>query len=172
VRRVILAIVFIIIGSCVLLFFKYFYLRGLSEPSTTIEQAVAEAQENAPVRMTFGQLRQWIYRYPDKRNPPPEKLNLVKDKKIVIEGYQFVTNSATVVSSFALSQFCYGCCFRGEPALNEFIEVSLPAGMKPIPYAPAKPIRVMGRLEWGEKVEGGYTTSIYRLVAEDISLKS
>jgi len=172
VRRVILGIVFIIIGSCVLVFFKYFYLRGLDEPSTTIEQAVAEAKENDPVRMTFGQLKQWSYRFPDKRTPPPEKLNLVKDKKIVIEGYQFVTNSASVVSSFALSQFCYGCCFRGEPALNEFIEVTLPAGMQPIRYAPAKPIRVTGKLEWGEKVEGGYTTSIYRMVVEDIGGKS
>lgn len=167
-RKVILAIVFIIIGTIV--YFAFFRLASLSEPNITLDEAIANAQEKGgPVRLTFAQCRQWDYRFPDRRVDPPEKLQKIRDREIAVRGFMFVTNVTRRIRKFSICQFCYGCCFRGEPAINEFIEAVIPPELDAIPYKPATAIWLKGKLEWGEKVEGDFATSIYRMVVSDVN---
>ena len=164
-----MGIVFAVIGTVV--YYSFFRLRSLSEPDSTLEESVAAAESSGEaIRLTFAQLRQWRYSYPEKRPPAPEKFDLIKDKEIMIRGYMFVTNNAGRVDKFQFSQFCYGCCFRGAPAINEFVEITVPPEQGGVQYNPAEALWINGTLEWGEKLEGGFATSIYRIKADYIGL--
>jgi len=154
----------------VIVYYAFFSLKSLDEPNISLDEAIANAKaKGGPIRLTFAECRQWDYQFPDRRNEPPQKFEKIRDKEIAVRGYMFVPNATQRLTKFSICQFCYGCCFRGEPAINDFIDVKMAPGVEPIPYRPATAVWLKGKLEWGEKIEGDFATSIYRMTVTEVN---
>jgi hypothetical protein len=110
-------------------------------------------------RVSWNQLGGFTYR--EGEALPAEVLALA-GREVGIFGFMMTLGDAERSQRFVLVESLWGCCFGSVPDLNQTILVRVAEGTT-AEYS-AAPLLVTGRLEVGEEREGGYVTSVYRLV--------
>jgi len=99
----------------------------------------------------------------------PERIRDLDGASVALRGYVIPTHvERGQIRSFVLAaKNQVGCCFGDGLAMNQWVEVEVPADQefRSEPFALAT---VLGRLEVGEEIEHGYVLSLYRLAAQKI----
>lgn len=99
----------------------------------------------------------------------PPDVKALNGKKVTVEGWMvpMQVDDDGGVQSFVLVKTQPECCFGDTQAMNEWIDVTMPAGRK-AEFNVDRPITVSGNLEVGEKMEDGFVLSIYRMTADRV----
>jgi hypothetical protein len=105
-----------------------------------------------------------------KKNQIPADVIALNGSKAVVEGWMvpMQVDDNGGVKSFVLVKTQPQCCFGDTQKMNEWIDVSMPAGQT-AEFNVDRPVKVHGQLEVGEKVEDGFVLSIYRMKADKVS---
>lgn len=115
-------------------------------------------------RVTWNQLGGFSYR---EGAPLPEELRALGGRKVGIPGFMLTLGDPEAVREFILLESLWGCCFGSVPELNQTIVVRMKAGQS-AEYT-ATPLLVTGVLEVGEEHQGGFVTSVYRLIEASVA---
>ena len=116
------------------------------------------------------------FEYPDlveldaEEAPPelPSDISELDGELIAIEGFMNpLAFDREGVSQFALVNDPLNCCFGATPAMNHWIDVTLPEGERTAFYS-LGPVAVYGRLEVGESFEDGFVISLFRMRADHV----
>ena len=116
------------------------------------------------------------FEYPDlveldaEEAPPelPSDISELDGELIAIEGFMNpLAFDREGVSQFALVNDPLNCCFGATPAMNHWIDVTLPEGERTAFYS-LDPVAVYGRLEVGESFEDGFVISLFRMRADHV----
>ena len=110
-------------------------------------------------RVTWNQLGGFPY---VQGGPLPPEVTALAGKPTAIFGFMLTLGDSEQLREFVLVESLWGCCFGAVPDVNQTILVRLAPGTA-AEYS-ATPQLVTGRLEVGEEREGGFVTSLYRLV--------
>ena len=94
--------------------------------------------------------------------PLPPEVQALGGRDVAIFGFMLTLGDAERSREFVLVESLWGCCFGSVPDVNQTILVRTAEGAS-TDYS-AAPLLVTGRLEVGEAREGGYVTSVYRIV--------
>jgi hypothetical protein len=113
------------------------------------------------------ELRPGAEPYSDQRFP--DTVRALQGRVFRLRGFPLAAAmDGDQVQTFLLSRFPPGCCFGSVPVMDEWVEVSAPAGVTSLD--PELRVEVQGVLEMGEIIgPAGFATSLYRMQA--ISLK-
>jgi hypothetical protein len=120
---------------------------------------IAEALPAGVERVTWNQLGGFPYR--EGGTLPPEVLSL-QGHPVGIFGFMLTLGDSEAMREFVLVESLWGCCFGAIPDVNQTIIVRLAPDAN-VDYS-AAPLLVTGRLEVGEERQGGFVTSLYRIV--------
>jgi hypothetical protein len=115
-------------------------------------------------RVTWNQLGGFAYR---EGEPLPEQLRALGGRKVGIPGFMLTLGDPEAVREFILVESLWGCCFGSVPELNQTIVVRMKADQS-ADYT-ATPLLVTGVLEVGEERQGGFVTSVYRLIDASVT---
>jgi hypothetical protein len=98
---------------------------------------------------------------------PPALLKL-GGKKISVTGYFMPIETSFVgATTFALMPSDLSCCFAELTTMNEWIYVALKPDQV-VYFASGDPVYVSGTFEIGEKMDGNYVESLYRMTADSV----
>jgi hypothetical protein len=128
---------------------------GASAGADGISAALPAGHE----RITWNQLGSFPY---SEGSPLPAEVTALGGHAVGIFGFMLTLNSSEHVSEFVLVESLWGCCFGTVPEVNQTIIVRVDPTTN-AQYS-AAPLLVTGRLEVGEEREGGFVTSVYRIV--------
>lgn len=105
-----------------------------------------------------------------KKNQIPADVLALNGSKATVEGWMvpMQVDDNGGVKSFVLVKTQPQCCFGDTQKMNEWIDVSMPAGQT-AEFNVDRPVKVYGQLEVGEKIEDGFVLSIYRMKADKVS---
>lgn len=105
-----------------------------------------------------------------KKNQIPAEVMALTGSKAMVEGWMvpMQVDDNGGVKSFVLVKTQPQCCFGDTQKMNEWIDVTMPAG-KTADFNVDRPVKAYGTLEVGEKIEDGFVLSIYRMKAEKVS---
>jgi hypothetical protein len=105
-----------------------------------------------------------------KKNQIPADVMALNGSKAAVEGWMvpMQVDDNGGVKSFVLVKTQPQCCFGDTQKMNEWIDVSMPAGQT-AEFNVDRPVKVYGKLEVGEKTEDGFVLSVYRMQAEKVS---
>lgn len=115
-------------------------------------------------RVTWDQLGGFSYR---DGEPLPAELRALDGRKVGIPGFMLTLGDAEALHEFVLVESLWGCCFGSVPELNQTIIVRMSPGQR-AEYA-ATPLLVTGVLEVGEERQGGFVTSVYRVIDANVT---
>jgi hypothetical protein len=115
-------------------------------------------------RVTWNQLGGFAYR---EGEPLPNELRALGGHQVGIPGFMLTLGDPEAVREFILVESLWGCCFGSVPELNQTIVVRMRADQS-AEYT-ATPLLVTGVLEVGEEREGGFVTSVYRLIDASVA---
>jgi hypothetical protein len=120
---------------------------------------INEPLPSGHARITWNQLGGFPYQ--EGAELPPE-VQALGGQNVGIVGFMLTLGDTDQLSEFVLVESLWGCCFGSVPDVNQTILVRL----RPETNAEysAAPQLVSGRLEAGEEREGGFVTSVYRVV--------
>lgn len=125
--------------------------------------------------VSFEQLGSFEYEFPPigdgkpHKEQIPESIRGLAGRKIVIQGFMVpVKTEGEEVTEFLLIRYQFGCCYGVVPKMNEWIHVHM-APEHRAKFVIHIPVLVSGTFEVGEKIEDGIVTSIYRMVATEVS---
>ena len=139
-------------------------------PANDATPSSPDASANArlsPARASFDLLGGW--KYIEGKTPIPEKIRKLDGQWVEVSGFMWSNNQIDNLTRFVLVQSLWGCCFGQTPDMNHFMDVTLEPG-KMASFYP-DPVRVIGRLSVGEKIEGGRCVSIYRMDAITVTVR-
>ena len=120
---------------------------------------IAEALPAGVERVTWNQLGGFPWR--EGGALPPEVLAL-QGHSVGIFGFMLTLGDSEGMREFVLVESLWGCCFGAVPDVNQTIIVRLAPDAN-VDYS-AAPLLVTGRLEVGEERQGGFVSSLYRIV--------
>jgi len=133
---------------------------GASPGADGISAAVPAGHE----RISWNLLGGFTYR---EGEPLPPEVTALAGRQVAIFGFMLTLGDSERPREFVLVESLWGCCFGSVPDINQTILVRVaPEGVAE--YS-AAPLLVTGQLEVGEQREGGYVTSLYRLVNSKLS---
>jgi uncharacterized protein DUF3299 len=115
-------------------------------------------------RITWNQLGSFPY---NEGGALPAEVMALDGHAVGIFGFMLTLNSSEHLSEFVLVESLWGCCFGTVPEVNQTIIVRVDP--KTTAQYSAAPLLVTGRLEVGEEREGGFVTSVYRIVDAHVS---
>jgi len=92
----------------------------------------------------------------------PADIRALDGRQVGVPGFILTMGDTENIREFILLESLWGCCFGAVPDVNQTILVRLGSG-GPIDYT-AAPVLVTGKLEVGEERQGGFVTSLYRVV--------
>ena len=130
--------------------------------------------------VTFDTLAGFFYLAPDadglpseasagRKNQIPAPIRAFNGKKIAVQGFMMPLKvEKGGCKAFLLVRDQGICCFRRTPRMNEWISVSM-KGEQTARLITDQPITIFGTLSVGELIENGTVTSVYRLVADELS---
>lgn len=110
-------------------------------------------------RVTWNQLGGFSY---SEGEPLPQELRALDGRKVGIPGFMLTLGDPEALQEFVLVESLWGCCFGSVPELNQTILVRMRAGQR-AEYR-ATPLLVTGVLQVGEERQGGFVTSVYRVI--------
>jgi hypothetical protein len=115
-------------------------------------------------RITWNQLGSFPY---SEGAALPAEVSALNGHAVGIFGFMLTLNSSEHLSEFVLVESLWGCCFGTVPEVNQTIIVRVDP--RTTAQYSAAPLLVTGRLEVGEEREGGFVTSVYRIVDAQVS---
>jgi hypothetical protein len=133
---------------------------GASPGADGISAAMPPGHE----RVSWNRLGGFTYR---EGEPLPGEVLAWAGREVGIFGFMMTLGDAERSPQFVLVESLWGCCFGSVPELNQTILVRVADGAA-AEYS-AAPLLVTGRLEVGEEREGGFVTSVYRIVDAKVS---
>ena len=152
-------------------------------PDLATESETAVVLEGGYLPDEIEEQYEWIefgfltsFEYPDlveldaEEAPPelPSDISELDGELIAIEGFMNpLAFDREGVSQFALVNDPLNCCFGATPAMNHWIDVTLPEGERTAFYS-LDPVAVYGRLEVGESFEDGFVISLFRMRADHV----
>ena len=143
-------------------------VRPIPANGVTVSSPDASANTQlSPVRASFDQLGGW--KHVEGKTPIPEKVKKLDGQWVEVSGFMWSNNQIDNLTRFVLVQSLWGCCFGQTPDMNHFVDVTLESG-KMASFYP-DPVRVIGRLSVGEKIEDGHCVSIYRMEARTVVVR-
>lgn len=113
--------------------------------------------------------------HPKRKAPPkpvkiPESVACLNGQSVQLAGYMIpVDVDGHKVLAFVLVKDQQACCYGRSPAMNEFVFVRLHKGMD-LDLQMDVPIQVTGNFEVGEDIQEGAVISLYRMVADSVSV--
>lgn len=110
-------------------------------------------------RVTWNQLGGFPY---EEGAELPQEVQAIAGRDVGIVGFMLTLGDGEQLSELVLVESLWGCCFGNVPEVNQTILVRLRPGTS-AEYS-AAPQLVTGRLEAGEERQGGFVTSVYRIV--------
>jgi hypothetical protein len=110
-------------------------------------------------RVSWNRLGAFTYR---EGEPLPAEVLALAGREVGVFGFMMTLGDAERSRQFVLVESLWGCCFGSVPELNQTILVRIAEGAS-AEYS-AAPLLVTGRFEVGEEREGGYVSSLYRIV--------
>lgn len=134
---------------------------GLPAGTVLIRPSPAAEAQPPAARTSFDLLGGW--KYVEGKTPIPKNIAQLDGQWIEISGFMWSNNQIDDLTRFVLVQSLWSCCFGQTPDMNHFIDVTIEPGKRAVFYP--DPVRVIGRLSVGEKIEGGRCVSIYRMEA-------
>jgi hypothetical protein len=120
---------------------------------------ISEPLPPGHTRVTWNQLGGFVYQ---EGAELPREVQVLNGQNVAIFGFMLTLGSSEQQTEFVLVESLWGCCFGSVPDVNQTIVVRLRPGTG-AEYS-AAPLLVSGRLEAGEEREGGFVTSVYRIV--------
>jgi hypothetical protein len=120
---------------------------------------INEPLPSGHARVTWNQLGGFPYE--EGAELPPE-VRALGGRDVGIVGFMLTLGDTEQLSELVLVESLWGCCFGSVPEVNQTILVRLLPGTN-AEYS-AAPQLVSGRLEAGEERQGGFVTSVYRIV--------
>jgi len=120
---------------------------------------IAEALPAGVERVTWNQLGGFPWR---EGAPLPPEVLAREAHSVGIFGFMLTLGDSEAMREFVLVESLWGCCFGAVPDVNQTIIVRLAPDAN-VDYS-AAPLLVTGRLEVGEERQGGFVTSLYRIV--------
>jgi hypothetical protein len=121
--------------------------------------AISEPLPAGHARVTWNQLGGFAYQ---EGAELPQEVQALGGRNVAIVGFMLTLGSSEQLTEFVLVESLWGCCFGSVPDVHQTIVVRLRPGSN-ADYS-AAPLLVSGRLEAGEEREGGFVTSVYRIV--------
>jgi hypothetical protein len=107
------------------------------------------------------------FEYVEGGEVPPD-LKALDRTKVGLPGFMLTLGDTQNIREFVLVESLWGCCFGTVPAVNQTLLVRL-APIGAVEYT-AAPIVVTGVMEVGEERQGGFVTSLYRIVDAKVRL--
>jgi hypothetical protein len=96
-------------------------------------------------------------------HPVPEKIRALSGKRIAVDGYMMpLVGESGGAKKFLLLKSQTGCCYGGTPKLNEWIEVTMDAGVV-AKYEHFALVTVWGVLEVNPESREGMATGLYKM---------
>jgi len=125
--------------------------------------------------ITFNQLADWTYEFPEvgstapRDEPVPERIRDWSGTKIAIQGFMIPVKleGEDSVTEFLLVRNQFACCFGVVPKMNEWVHVVMAPG-KASRYLVDVPITVRGTFDASELIEDGLVMSLYRVTADAV----
>jgi hypothetical protein len=136
----------------------------LSVGSSAGADGISAALPAGYERITWNQLGSFPYR---EGGELPAEVTALGGHPVGIFGFMLTLSSSEHMSEFVLVESLWGCCFGTVPEVNQTIIVRVDP--KTSAQYSAAPLLVTGRLEVGEEKEGGFVTSVYRIVDAQVS---
>lgn len=113
--------------------------------------------------------------HPKRKAPPklvkiPESVACLDGQAVQMAGYMIpVDVDGHKVLAFVLVKDQQACCYGRSPGMNEFVFVRLHKGIE-LDLQMDVPIQVTGNFEVGEDIQEGAVISLYRMVADSVSV--
>lgn len=106
----------------------------------------------------------------DESTRIPFEVRALDQAKVFVQGYmQPIDFDKHGVKSFLLTNIPGGCCFGMIPRLNEWIDVTMPAG-EYAEYTYFDKLEIRGKLLVGETKSGEVVTALYRMTPDAVAI--
>jgi hypothetical protein len=131
---------------------------------------------DAPLVLGFDVLASFPYQLPEasaagaketvRANQIPASVQAFSGKRAIVSGYMMPLQlEEGKARQFVLVRNQASCCYGVAPNLNEYVLVTMAAGVRPVMDVP---IAVVGTLKVGETFEDGLLVGIYQLEGEKV----
>jgi len=148
------------------------------DPSASGTSFVAETDPDGHLIVTFDQLAGFTYEMPDLPLPAgagaetlagriPHETRALDGQQVAVKGFMLPMKlEHGRATELLLMRDQSMCCFGVVPMINEWLNVKMAKGVKPIMD---QPVTIAGTLRVGEVVENGYLVYIYALDGETLT---